>query len=1640
MKRPGGRRPGAPKGPGGGRKRPGRTPGPGTGGKPLLPQTKPRPGMPEAGTGTRPRPGGKPVEPEVTPRPGKTPGGKGPGKRPRPEVEPGDAGRPKWPRPGSRDRPGRIPPGTQLPEGLGTLEFDWLRPGILEGAVLGGAADGVSHLSATCPLTLLPVRLETIFDGKTKQTLKVRIYPDEIHVDDHHPDLSTDEEKAGLLFWEKIAGAETEEARAAAEAWLAEVVSEHRAAFVAEATVTGQAATPGERSLRLARAACLPRFWRVVGYRRLANGTLDEAFRTDGVPIPADLCIDPLLGDPSRKEAPAAENTAWMHDFAVARDDMGMAVEIDLAGEGWVRSEGIALLLVYGVGPTASPAEAERLERLITAHRFSDGMSFQAQGVSSNVVEGVTTGVTADPQAPDGSLATVVDRALLAGGGTPGHPAQAPELAVKANGRRLAELWGQDRQGALARIPGADRDEASGPRWMNEALWPVTWGAYFEELLAAHDGTTPVTPETVSFLRGKFLDFVRGGGPLPALRVGRQPYGILPVRAHHVPMAWVDQGPLYEFLLLRLRNHWLAATGDVAKLSPGGNGTREEALSTVLEVLGAVPHPVRMLARGLRDWRETEHDSDVIELLALFGLFFLAGNDPSYGYESRSILGQWGWARAMLTDGVGGQAGAGLSRVELATLERPQTIRDAEDQLDALANLRARLPGLLSGAMLNGTRAWVDYMSRAVEAHVGRMNPVRDMFGPWLASDTMKGVLRHSADDPILAFSLYDEAAREVTQPLTTHVGTGDDDGMAALPSIYLRTIAGTVPSDPDGVLELDRAEGALRPLGGGRGTGGGVFSAGQLSGPVRHTRRSRVAVPTGPVASLVEGGGLTAHLNGTTGLTRPGGGPWRPGGAGPGPIGSGGPDPLLKQLVRAAADRVPAGQRNGFKAALRGLADLPGPTLAWHMRETLGLATNRLDAWLTALATERLEALSPDGRAQIGGYGFVLDLRPDQGTGESSGYIHAPSIQQAATAGILRSAWEGHGEDDESSPLAVNLSAARLRAADRLIQGVSQGLGLGAILGRDFERGLHDAGLDRHLDALRSAVLAAKGEKKAPSGPLDGLDLIEAHGAGELGSVLTATGSDRDTIEDLITGVAAAFDALGDAGLVEATHFLAQGNSARAGAIIDAISLGEAPPSELRHAMTDVAKAELAHNVVLLSSTGKPGKGAGREASHPALDAYVDALLSGHQDVTLDVIDGDLVTPVAVTDLGLSSLDLVMEGGQPGVLGLRAMAWLMAKGVTLSPEARVPSSLTSGAQADSVSPALEAFEEMCATLRDHITTLRPVWPKDFGAIGVDPAEYLQTDAHVALIDATRARLKGYAEAVSDRRRAAREVVAVLLDVAREFMPEALPSPAIFADQESGGFRAFRAAVVAGLERRIAAFDFGEDPVTPETVAARLNAISGGSLPPELSWTIEDAPILSEPEFEAPKPSALADWLGTYAHVRDDLRRLARVRDLAQLLDGSPQPLRVTQLSAGKQKAWLGTSLPAPGAPGGISWVTVEMRAGEAIDNKARLTGYVVDSWVERLPDKAVTTGVAAQFDAPSSRAPQTILIAVTPTPDTGWSDALLARTLIETVENAQLRAVDVPQLEGFGHHLPAIFVEGGIDAGPPTPQPEDTP
>ena len=132
---------------------------------------------------------------------------------------------------------------------------------------------------------------------------------------------------------------------------------------------------------------------------------------------------------------------------------------------------------------------------------------------------------------------------------------------------------------------------------------------------------------------------------------------------------------------------------------------------------------------------------------------------------------------------------------------------------------------------------------------------------------------------------------------------------------------------------------------------------------------------------------------------------------------------------------------------------------------EFFDLFAYRLDAWMMGLLSNKLRRRMKTRRHRIaiGTYGWVFNLkqstRENEVQKEPGEFLLAPSVNQAITGAVLRSAYKNSRLNNNTDyTYSVNLSSERVRNAIRIIEGVRNGLAIGTILGTDLERLLHDA------------------------------------------------------------------------------------------------------------------------------------------------------------------------------------------------------------------------------------------------------------------------------------------------------------------------------------------------------------------------------------------------------------------------------------------------------------------------------------------------------------------------------------------------------------------------------------------------------
>lgn len=332
------------------------------------------------------------------------------------------------------------------------------------------------------------------------------------------------------------------------------------------------------------RVELLPERFVLVGYQR--DG---ESLTVIGNPIRTPLSAGPDPNAPPEEQLKPVDDTlqipdalAWMFDFERALE-AGMAFRIDLTPE--QARDGFERVIVLGLRLADSPAGGQQnLERLLEHHLHSrPGLAIVPQGTPTNNTEKGGSGYSFRDD-PDATF-DIFFRQI------PQYPLES-DLLLRRDGQWLAELLGL-RHDLVQRIPnaggrdgGRDQSEA---RAMQIALWPGTLGYMMKTLLA------PVfSAQDIASTRTFFTRYVSGRGPLPALRVGAQPYGILPITAFD-RINWFENderagylGRLYG-ILKRIEDDWKPLVDRVSYVGKRGDLDPHQIL---LDVLGLHPASV----------------------------------------------------------------------------------------------------------------------------------------------------------------------------------------------------------------------------------------------------------------------------------------------------------------------------------------------------------------------------------------------------------------------------------------------------------------------------------------------------------------------------------------------------------------------------------------------------------------------------------------------------------------------------------------------------------------------------------------------------------------------------------------------------------------------------------------------------------------------------------------------------------------------------------------------------------------------------------------------------------------------------------------------------------------------------------------
>lgn len=888
------------------------------------------------------------------------------------------------------------------------------------------------------------------------------------------------------------------------------------------------------------------------------------------------------------------KDVQWMTDFTEALE-VGMAARIDLSAA--EADSGFAQLFVVGIRFKSDKDQSSiQLGQLFTDHFYSkNGFSLLKQGTPTNNTEDLSAGYSWADNADEsyGRIFLHLE-----------NFSQTGELNKKSDGQKLADYLGIDPD-ILKNVPnasGSDQLEASA---MNTALFPATLGYFMEEMM------DPLfTEKDIDATRTFFSNFVSGRGPVPAIRIGKQPYGILPVSVYSRlnfkgraadDHAGASNRPYLErlhALLMKMDTAWDLLVPGVSFVGKSG-----DAHQILLDIIGLHANSVEFHQRY----------------------------SQTIGQLYNQLLLQAGSSVASSLAGVFAQRGEML--LEALNIQLPKGTK-----LPALEKYFLSEPNLLNGPLVDDVP----------DSEIGEIR-------------------KYSADD--LNYIQWLAAADAEKIRIENFGGNAPP---TALLYLLLRH-----------ALMLAQADAAA-----------GILTNNQV------IDSKKIFYDSDFIHIQTNGTGKSKfeHLFDTY------------------PLITGSDSIKLADHIYKPAVLTEAAETRRLNETINALKQLEKTSTAALERllvEHLDCCNYRIDAWKTGLVNYRLTEQRSIGQQgndfskgiYLGAYGWLLDVKPEnkvltnveldaeltdifkkgnntplQTDSSNLGYIHAPSLNQAAAAAVLRSAYDSNRTAGAGNPFAINLTSNRVRIAAGFLEGMRNGQSLSALLGYQFERGLHDkyslgmGEVDMFIYPLRKQfplvadnLVDTKSDASASietieaNNVIDGLKLInhvkqatiKTYPFG-LSGLPPASGTQSTAIDDELTRIMDIHDAIGDLVMSEQVYQVVQGNFERASGNAEAFSKGSYPP-DIDIISTPRSGVTITHRMAIqFDAEADPATSPNSVAimtpkatAEPSINKWLSDLLPDPQKVLCKVtysspVQAETEITVSQEDLGLQSIDLL--------------------------------------------------------------------------------------------------------------------------------------------------------------------------------------------------------------------------------------------------------------------------------------------------------------------------------------------------------------------------------------------------------------
>jgi hypothetical protein len=1512
----------------------------------------------------------------------------------------------------------------------------------------------IEEWDATTPIMLLPLRLETKYKNTGNATeLWVRVYPDQVAIVTHEKVLTQQEIDYGTAYWKALLdAADDEDKKKTAWRMLTDTFGANRSAWVALQTKPlnwGAANAASSNDLQFPQfdttkpntwteaphTRILPDRFVLMGYRnqQLVYTAISSQVSDILVlgPSPLDNADTPSLSHhPDTNKLQFDDDFKWVADFDQAvQQGLGFKIPATAAAPGFSQ------LLVVGIKVSADENDGKTLlEDLLDNHHYSrDGLSLVTQGTPTNNTEDRDSGYSKKDPFQDISYFTETGNPLF-------QPVLNPNEAT--DGQRLADYLGIE-YSVLQYVANSNAKDYSEAVAMNKALYAATLGYYAHSML-----NQVMDDNALRHLRDHFTNYVTGRGPLPAIRIGNQPYGVLltsafskwkyaPARDGVLVQPNTFLPRVYSFLLY-LQHAWSTQVPQLAHISKTGN-----AGANLMEILGLQPTSAEYYQR-------IGYSYDSIQNLSNFsygGKYFwdviLQLLEKMY---ARQILTQFGYNNTnsngtpkpvpLLLQLIFQHYHTQLDKANLidnTPLSETNTIQpyDKANNLNYIHWLLANAGNVSALEQEHfGSAPKPNALLYMMLKHALLLDSGTSIFyflqRNNIAADELIRSRKYMNLSSAPNFSHWEVFQAPVNRIVTTATSTQ--------PLLeYIHSSHFTLPADGDVMINLQELKWALNILK-------------DLS---------------------------TARL-----------------------------ERIFAEHIDTLTYRLDAWQTSLFQQRITAQRQVTGtPEQARKKGIYIGAY-----GYLENVQPEKIRRTKiPDDTLPVPLQEHTDNLYTESNNG---GYVHTSSLNHATAAAILRNGYLTHASAGDNEQLSVNLSSERVRRAKYLVDGIRNGQSLEVLLGYQFERGLHDwttrtvnpVIVSQFIPDFRNAFPIKKTrvpQEGNTTGPeetisdyhvVNGLNLAGVttpfpYGIAGLPALsndqVNAIVAEKENIQNTL-------DALRDLLTSESAYQLALGNFERAAAVLQAVSDSHMPPEiEVIHSARGTNLSFTNRMMIHFNSTqtGNPWSAVPlteRAATEPAMNHWVASLLGDPATIRCFVkavdADGNILKRndntdisgiVSLQDLQVQPLDFMylitskLEASGASELEAR-VRYFFAQQNSLADDTIVSIEFaTSNAGADLT---IRSFAEILP-LADYTCKLVT------GSKTLSAKDYQPQSKQVTVPDGNPGNID-----VTDLQNRVQSVFSTFNILFGQLTTDITNATALQTETAVNALRdRLKAIADAGWKYAFPQSAFGFDQPQIEILAtqanaqlAQFNTLTGSyadalakvndvntSIPKKVSLLTDmvrsmlGANFVILPHFafndiadvtqayatraqllqyahSQGNPLPVDEWLHGVSLVRPKMHVFEMIRLLNDNFNNDLLSCEPFQLPYRDNDTWLAIAFPE-GTSIDHDTISVISYEPQGFDASGPQCGLLVDDWTEAIPNKEEVTGITFNYNQPNSCPPQALLLAMSPQETGNWTWDDLVATIMDTFDRAKRRAVEpdmVDKMQGISTLLPALLSE----------------